>query len=321
MKTEQIQYLLEVSRSGSISAAAQKLSISQTALSAVVKSTEEELGFPLFLRLHHGVKPTIEGEEALSIMEEIHGFVEKIKLLRETAAVHTHPVLTITSPTVHSALALPLNHAVEQQAPECSLEFKVVTGKKVGNMIMKNEGAIGVTYLNKRDIPNYKKLASKYKIRVEHLFTDHFYLLVRKDHPLANRDTLSRGEITNLDLAMLEHYNSNPGTLIYSKALGPDNRYITLPSVSLIKQSIVSRNTAGILTGCAIHYSQGSDSSLMKPILLKDLDRPNEVILCLIHRFAEDLQPQEKLVLDCIRSYFKALAPPPFAPEGERSPF
>lgn len=53
MRIEHLQYLIEINRRHSISAAAQELYLGQTTLSAIVKNAEDELGFPLFYRTHN----------------------------------------------------------------------------------------------------------------------------------------------------------------------------------------------------------------------------------------------------------------------------
>ena len=61
MTTQQIQYILEVYRTGSISKAAGKLFLSQPYLSSAIRSLEEELGFPIFNRSNRGIQPTERG--------------------------------------------------------------------------------------------------------------------------------------------------------------------------------------------------------------------------------------------------------------------
>ena len=77
MRMEHLQYLIEIGRRHSISAAAQELYLGQTTLSSIVKSAEDELGFPLFYRTHSGVQATAEGDEALSLIGDIHACYEK----------------------------------------------------------------------------------------------------------------------------------------------------------------------------------------------------------------------------------------------------
>ena len=73
MTLQQMQYLTEVSRTGSISKAAQNLFTAQSSVSTAISNLEKELGFPIFLRTKKGIVPTAEGalvlEQAARICE------------------------------------------------------------------------------------------------------------------------------------------------------------------------------------------------------------------------------------------------------------
>ena len=73
MTLQQMQYLTEIARTGSISKAAQNLFIAQSSVSTAIRNLEKELGFPVFLRTKKGILPTAEGalvlEQAARICE------------------------------------------------------------------------------------------------------------------------------------------------------------------------------------------------------------------------------------------------------------
>lgn len=72
MRLEQIEALIEISNSHSISIAAQNLYVSQPALSRSVKALEDELGLPLLSRTVDGVRLTTEGQTLLpGLLEDI----------------------------------------------------------------------------------------------------------------------------------------------------------------------------------------------------------------------------------------------------------
>lgn len=71
MTFQQLQYLLEVSRTGSISGAAKNLFLAQSSVSASISNLEEELGFPIFIRSKKGVIPTVQGAEVLEQAAQI----------------------------------------------------------------------------------------------------------------------------------------------------------------------------------------------------------------------------------------------------------
>ena len=62
----QLEYLVAVGRFGSISLAADFLSVSPPSISNAISQLEAEFGLPLFVRKHaHGMAPTQSGRELM----------------------------------------------------------------------------------------------------------------------------------------------------------------------------------------------------------------------------------------------------------------
>ena len=66
MTFQQLTYVVEISKCGSINKAAHKLFLSQSGISTAVRELEEELGIKFFVRSNRGVEFTPEGKEFLS---------------------------------------------------------------------------------------------------------------------------------------------------------------------------------------------------------------------------------------------------------------
>ena len=66
MTFQQLEYIVEISKCGSINKAAQKLYLSQSGISTAVRELESELGIALLARSNRGVEFTPEGKEFLS---------------------------------------------------------------------------------------------------------------------------------------------------------------------------------------------------------------------------------------------------------------
>ena len=64
METAKIAALLAAAELGSISKAAENLGYTQSGVTHIVNSLEEEAGFPLLMRGNRGVRLTAEGEGA-----------------------------------------------------------------------------------------------------------------------------------------------------------------------------------------------------------------------------------------------------------------
>ncbi len=71
MNLQYLRYALEISRTGSISKAAENLSVAQPNLSRAVKELESSLGITVFDRTRTGMTVTPEGEKLLSAGERI----------------------------------------------------------------------------------------------------------------------------------------------------------------------------------------------------------------------------------------------------------
>lgn len=65
MRLEQLEYLVAVAEAGSFRAAAQRLHVSRPAVSVALKSLENELGEPLFIKENRGIRLTPPGRLAV----------------------------------------------------------------------------------------------------------------------------------------------------------------------------------------------------------------------------------------------------------------
>ena len=306
MRMEHLQYLIEINNYHSISAAAQALYLSQTTLSAILKGVEEELGFPIFLRTHNGVQPTTEGEEALALIWEILSRYEEIQGLGG-ADTSRRPVPILLSPTINEALSLPLSRRFLEREPEGNLEFHIEVGDEIGNRILNNDGNIGVTYYTQRHLEEYRAIASKYQVEVEVLCRDKLYLLMRRNHPLAGRRSISVDELCDLNFAILDHFNTQEDSIAQPRYLGHGNRYTTFPNVTLLKRAVCSGNVVSLLSGYAIQHGSESCPEELLGIPLTGTREENAILMCLIHRPDSSVRYQEKVAIQCIKEHFAAL--------------
>lgn len=65
MTFQQLQYLVEARKAGSISQAAKNLFLTPSSISVAITNLEQELGYPIFVRTTQGLIPTAEGEKVL----------------------------------------------------------------------------------------------------------------------------------------------------------------------------------------------------------------------------------------------------------------
>ena len=66
MTVQQMRYVIEVSKAGSINQAAKNLLITPSSISSGITSLEKELGYPIFARSWQGVELTPKGRQVLN---------------------------------------------------------------------------------------------------------------------------------------------------------------------------------------------------------------------------------------------------------------
>ena len=134
MEFRQLKYFLAVADTGSVSKAATRLFIAQSALSQQVVLLEGDLGVGLFHRSSRGVSLTEAGqvfyEHAQTIMRQIED--ARVAALQQLSESPAGTVVLGIPQSASAALAMPLLQAVRKQLPRVTLKL---TEELTGNLI------------------------------------------------------------------------------------------------------------------------------------------------------------------------------------------
>lgn len=132
MELRQLRYFVAIADQGSVSKAAERVFIAQSALSHQLAQLEDELGASLFARSRRGVELTDAGQRFLPHAVSI---LRQVQEAREAVSHNsTEPTGKVVFGIPHSAshaLALPLLRAVRVRLPKVSLEL---TEELTGNL-------------------------------------------------------------------------------------------------------------------------------------------------------------------------------------------
>lgn len=133
MELRQLRYFIAIAEHGSLSQAAARVFIAQSALSHQLAQLEDELGAPLFERLPRGVALTAAGRafqaHAQAILRQVEAARESVRAADDTPA---GKVVFGIPHSVSNALALPLLKAVRAALPRVELEL---TEELTGNLV------------------------------------------------------------------------------------------------------------------------------------------------------------------------------------------
>lgn len=185
MKLEQISYILEIAKQGSIGKAAKKLYMSQPNLSMSIRMLEEELGFKIFDRSNSGVELTAKGMELLQYGEEIERNMDLIRNMN-TIAKDEKVNFRISSYYIffikHIILELSRRHKDEM----LNLIINQDTFSNVIRDVETGLSDIGIIKITRPvSFTNRRTLMSK-NLEFVKVTDGHVYVQVREGHPLCS---------------------------------------------------------------------------------------------------------------------------------------
>lgn len=147
MRLRHIEVLYAIKNTGSISAAAEALSITQPAVSKIVKHAEAQIGFPLFRRLRGRLYPT---EEAETLFPDIAKVQEALEVARKTARVLRDGLETrlriACLPSLGMGLVPRAVHAFRKMRPRAVIEIATRHERDLIDALLMREFDIGLSF-------------------------------------------------------------------------------------------------------------------------------------------------------------------------------
>lgn len=191
MNVQNLKMFIKIVETGSISKAAELMSISQSALSQQLRVMELEIGARLFERNYNGVIPTDTGKIVYSHAMEITSSYDRMFLDISNSQNQNKTIHIIANPCVYSyALPCTLYH-VKNNYPQYTLQMEVMSSQNIEEKITKGQADMGIIIGRPKD----KNLSSK------KVFTDRFCLVAGEKMQVPAR--LSSEELYHYPLLML----------------------------------------------------------------------------------------------------------------------
>jgi len=196
MELSQLRSFRVVAETLNFTRAAERLHLTQAAVSHQIKALETELGEPLFIRAKGGVRLTAAGQVALEYAERILDDAEALRERiagRERALTGGVRAAAATQAFVH--LFAPLFESFMREQPSIELSFRttVSTEQTIKDIL---EGAADVGFAS---LPVYSPA-----LQVTELFEDELLVVVGREHRLAGNGALSVAEIEGERLILFE---------------------------------------------------------------------------------------------------------------------
>lgn len=194
MTLQQLRYIIEIYKTGSITKSASNLFMSQPNLSNALKELESEIGISIFVRTAAGVVPTKEGEKFILYAQSILTQTDRLEFIfknQKNQAV-TLNIACVRSSYVAKVLLDYYNRIPKDVA--VNLQLIETTPMRVLEAVANSKADVGRISFSEQNGYIYNNFARKNRLVIEYLWKVKSNVLISKNNPL------SKEEILNIDM-------------------------------------------------------------------------------------------------------------------------
>lgn len=294
MRIEQLEYIIEIADSGSISTAAEKLHISQPSISQSLASLEEELNTTIFHRTRLGTQPTEAGKQIIEKARQIVNMIGEISKIEESQLTGS---LTITFIPSLGMTILPKALGVfKNKYP--GVKFNIYEEGSVLAEEKVLEGKVDIAL-----VANYEGKEYDNRLNFIPLLKSEVRACVSQLSPFADQTEISLAEIVNHPIVTFnEKYNIRSLVLSMLKPYGEPNIFFNFENFEVAKKVILENLAIGFNTSLPLR----TDPSFLNGMLIllpikerKDLSLTHGILLkknihltLVAQKFIEELQNQ-----------------------------
>lgn len=295
MNINQLKYLVETVKAGSINKAADALYMSQSSLSGAISHLEKELELKLLERTAHGVSLTAAGkiiyEDALDILATVARW-ESIDPEQLTEIIDV-PIYSI--PTYYNGFLNDFILDFVLLHPRINILLKERSRVDCLHALQEKDRTITLTCFYPNEQADYEMLVEQKHFKMDILFQDSYSIYVSKRHPLSSQRHVTLAELRDLP------------AIIYSDIKlrdEPQFKYLhNHPTIRLDRMNnilqMVSQNKGFTLMPKSLaRYYPG-----IHPLAF-DIDAESLTMNCvLIHARSASLSHAEKTVISAIKQF------------------
>lgn len=270
--------------------------MAQPQISYIIRSVEEEVGFPLFYRTRSGVTATPQGELCLESMRIVFGEMKKM----ETIPSQFQEKQDISLAVVYSRFLFQafLDFKKENVVPGVTDFFLESMTHNVIEMVVSRTARLGILFRFKNLPGNINRTLERYGLESISLYYGVPNLaFLGKNHPLAREKKLTLKQIQQSQLV----YVKEPDSTYLSRMLQSNSNMVTL--VVSDRASLLEAVSSGQYLSLSCTASEKrSDDSRYVYLPVEGMDYIAEVI-CIKPRLYE-MTEWEKQLIHFIRDIF-----------------
>ncbi len=209
MTLQQLKYAVAVAECGNVTAASQKVFISQPSLTTAIHELENEIGITIFSRTNKGVVVTNEGDEFLGYARQV---LEQASLIEEKYLGKEQKRSRFSVTCQHYSFAVNAFVDVIKQFGGTEYDYTLRESRtsKIIDDVSRLKSEIGILYMNKSNSEVISKLLKKNDLVFSELFTAKPHVFISKTSPLAKKERITLEDLKPFPYLTYEQgeYNS-----------------------------------------------------------------------------------------------------------------
>lgn len=303
MNLEQLECVVEVAKTGTLTGAARNLHITLSAVSQSISALETELGVVLFKRSRAGSEPTPEGQRIVRLAFEIAGKVQELR--NEAAGFSRDQAGELKLATSPGSLSLAVDAVIgfKKEYPRISVEIVETGTAEIEDDIRHNRADIGLTVLHEErsgPIPGlvFGKLTEAKMV-----------VAVSRRSPLAHGKTVKPRELAGLPLVLYKDETVKACMERIRAACGPITILFSTNNTEAIRKSVQE----GIAGTVGLDFTVAGQQACMQEEIVTlplELPDPEPIYLGWLRSEEKPFSNAARLFIDKLKDALEALRPP-----------
>ncbi|UFN48505.1 LysR family transcriptional regulator [Roseomonas sp. OT10] len=213
LNLRQIEVFRAIMLTGSVSSAGRLLSISQPAVSRVLRQVEDRTHVQLFVRRATGLQPTPEAQRLFAEIERVYQGVQRVQSLAGSLArVKTGTLRLASVPSLGQSLAPRAVGAFHRAYPDVKVVIDLLLHRQIVEAVARGDFDLGIS-LTRGEHPN---------IASAPLGASRLVCVCPREHALASRREVSPGDM--LEHAMVLQEEDTPVGAVIQQFLSHGHR-------------------------------------------------------------------------------------------------
>ncbi|WP_426452707.1 LysR family transcriptional regulator [Paenibacillus sp. S-38] len=197
MELRQLEYFIQICKSGSFTKATEELGVTQPTLSQQIRVLEDEYNIQLFDRVSRGVEVTEAGKILLSKGNAIMKLLEEARNEINGRNRKSQETISIGCCPAELEYLAPCFMRFHQKYPNISL--KIIDTEDAANNVLEGRVDIGITASQLSDA----------SVLSTHLYRQEMVLLVHSEHPLADKSSIPFRSLKQMNSIMFRVQNKS----------------------------------------------------------------------------------------------------------------